>query len=77
METIHYNAGLAIIGAIRGSSREKLRLRDSSRATLVEKTLLFLQNTKITVSEVSLFNYSHTLPNYCHTEQGNVTKFQQ
>ena len=28
--------------------------------TLVQKTLLFLQNTKIIVSEVPLLNYSHT-----------------
>ena len=63
-ETIQYNAALAITDAIRGSYRKKTiprtRFGDSSTATLVQKTLLFLQNTKITASEVHLFTYSYT-----------------
>ena len=47
METIQHNAALAITGAIRGSSREELY-----QELGLEKTLLFLQNTKIKVSEV-------------------------
>ena len=50
METIQYNAALAITGAIRGSSREKtlprIRFRDTSTATLAYKTLLFYKILK-------------------------------
>ena len=76
MGTIQYNAALAITSAIRGSSREK-RYQESGLETLQHQhwyRKLFLQNTKIAISEVPLFNYSHT--QYVR-EQGNVIKFQQ
>ena len=38
----------------------RVRFGGSTTITLAWKTLLFLQNTKITVSEVLLFNYSYT-----------------
>ena len=56
IETIHCNTG-----TLRGSSRVKQYQElglDSSTTTLVLKTLLFLQNTKITVSKVPFFIYS-------------------
>ena len=42
--------------------------------TLTQKTYLFLQNAKITITEVPLLVYSDTI---CHTGQGNEKKFQQ
>ena len=61
METIQYNVALAITCAIRGSSREKLYqelgLEALQQHRWFKKTLLLLQNTKITVSKVPLFSY--------------------
>ena len=61
METILYNVALATTCAIRGSSREKLYqelgLEALQQHRWFKKTLLFLQNTKITVSKVPLFSY--------------------
>ena len=45
---------------LQGKALPRIRLGNSSTPTLVLKTLLFLQNTKITVCEVPLFNYFHT-----------------
>ena len=39
---------------------QRIRFGDSSTVTLVQKTLLFLQNIKITVSKVTQFDYSYT-----------------
>ena len=58
MEAIQYNAALRIMTA-----SAEIRFGDSSTTTLVYKTLLFLQKkkqTKITVSEVPLFNNFYT-----------------
>ena len=71
METIQYNAALVITFAIEvplGKNYTK-NLEDSSTATLVKKTLLFLQNTKITASEVTFLQlFPYTI---CHTKQCN------
>ena len=62
-ETNQYNAALAITGAIRGSTKERL-YQELGFKTFQERLwfrkLLFLQNTKIAVSEVPFFNYSYT-----------------
>ena len=58
MEAIQYNAALRIMTA-----SAEIRLGGSSTTTLVYKTLLFLKKkkqTKITVSEVPLFNNFYT-----------------
>ena len=58
MEAIQYNAALRIMTA-----SAEIRFGGSSTTTLVYKTLLFLQKkkqTKITVSEVPLFNNFYT-----------------
>ena len=63
METIQYNAALAITGAIRGSSREKLYqelgLETLQQQRWYRKLCRFYKILK-SVSEVPLFNYSHT-----------------
>ena len=63
METIHYNSALAITGAIRGSSREKLYeelgLETLQQRHWYRKLRCFYKMLK-SVSEVPLFNYSHT-----------------
>ena len=78
METIKYIAALAITCAIRGSPQGKniprIRFGDSSTTTLVYKTLLCLQTTKITVSKVLSFFIQLSLHTIYHTEQGNVLK---
>ena len=61
METIQYNAALAITGAIRDSSREKL-YQELGLETLQQwlwyrKLCCFYKNIKIIVSEVPLLNY--------------------
>ena len=62
-ETNQYNAALAITGTIRGSTKERL-YQELGFKTFQERLwfrkLLFLQNTKIAVSEVPFFNYSYT-----------------
>ena len=62
-ETIWYNAVLAITGAIRGSSREKpyqeLCLETFQQRRWYRKLCCFY-NTEIRVSELPLFNCSHT-----------------
>ena len=63
MKTIQYNATLAItsavvIGSYKKKNIPRIRFGDSSKTTFALKTLLFLQNTKITVSEVSLLKHS-------------------
>ena len=58
MEAIQYNAALRIMTA-----SAEIRFGGSSTTTLVYKTLLFLQKkkqTKITDSEVPLFNNFYT-----------------
>ena len=58
MEAIQYNAALRIMTA-----SAEIRFGGSSTTALVYKTLLFLQKkkqTKITVSEVPLFNNFYT-----------------
>ena len=78
METTQYNAALTITGAKRGSSKERLYqelgLETLQQRLWYRKLCCFYKNTKITDSEISLLNYSHT---QCHTEQGNVIKFKQ
>ena len=73
METIQYNAALAITGAIRGSSREKLYqelgLETLQQRRWYRKLCCFY---KILSAFIQLFPYTK-----CHTEQGNVIKFQQ
>ena len=63
METIQYNAALAVTGAIRGSSREKLYqelgLETLQQRRWYRKLCCFYKILK-SVSEVPLFNYSHT-----------------
>ena len=63
MQTIQYNAALAITGAIRGSSREKLYqelgLETVQQQRWYRKLWRFYKILKYTVSEVPLFNYSH------------------
>ena len=60
METIQYNAALAITGEIRGSSREKFYQELGLETLQKQRWYRFLQNTKIAASEVPLSNYSHT-----------------
>ena len=61
METIHYNAALAITGAIRGSSRDKLcqelGLKTLQQQHWYGKLCCFHKILK--GSEVPFFNYSH------------------
>ena len=87
IETIQCNGALGITNAIRSSSKKKniprIRYGDSSTTTLVQKTVLFLQNTKTTAYKVSLFNCSYSQyvirGNLFHLlvyDQGNIKKMQ-
>ena len=65
METIWHYVALAINSRrnkrfLYRKSMLRIRFGGFTTITLAWKTLLFLQNTKITVSEVLLFNYSYT-----------------
>ena len=57
LESIQYNACLAITGAIRGTSKEKflprIRFRITSVATFVQKTRNALQNLQKQKSPIS------------------------
>ena len=77
METIQYNAALAITGAIKGASREKLYqelgLEALQQRRWYRKLCCFYKILKSQSPKyLKLFPYT-----ICHTEQGNVIKFQQ
>ena len=78
METIQYNAALAITGAIRGSSREnlyqELGLETLQQQRWYRKLCSFY---KILKSQSPKYLYSIISIHNIHTEQGNVIKFQQ
>ena len=77
METIQYNAILAIASPVRDSFMERLpriRFGEPWTKTLVYKTLLILQNDNHNLWNNCIQLFLHTT---CQKERGNAIKFQQ
>ena len=63
IESVQYNSALAITGAIRGTSKEKLYdelgLETLGKKKLVQKTVLLLQNIKKPIFKIRIQYYSY------------------